>query len=233
MYMVQSTYTLSFYSFELIICTQKCIILGAKEVIVLKSLNNLIEERITSNQGEIFSIHDFYDLGKKNTIKSILYRLHENKKIVRLVDGLYTAPKYSNILKEFSYPTATDVAYKIAEKFSWTITPAGVVALNIIGLSTQVPNEYVFVSDGPYREYIYQNRNIIFKHTTNRNISNLPYELAILIQAIKALGQYNIKDSDIEKLSVFRKKIKGDISKSILKLPFWIQEILKRIEESI
>ncbi|SUP41023.1 DUF6088 family protein [Veillonella criceti] len=196
----------------------------------METLNSIITNKITSNQGKIFSIHDFYDLGKKNTVKSILYRLYEENKIVRLVDGLYTAPKYSNILKEVSYPTATEVAYKIADKFSWTITPTGELALNITGLSTQVPNEYIFVSDGPYREYMYRNKKIIFKHTTNRNITNFSYELAILIQAIRALGKENINDSNLKKLSDFRKIVKEDFNKSILKLPFWIQEVLKKIE---
>lgn len=197
----------------------------------MDSITNQIETIMSENQGKIFSINDFYDLGTKNTIKSILYRLNEENEIARLLDGLYTKPKYSKILNEYSYPDASAVAEKIADKFSWTIAPTGDTALNYTGLSTQVPNEYVYISDGPYREYLYRDKKIIFKHTTNRNITSYSKELSILIQAIKALGKDNISEEDIKKLAVFAKEIQEDLIKDTLKLPFWIQEVLNKIQE--
>ena len=197
----------------------------------MNSITKQIENIMSENQGKIFSINDFYNIGTKNTIKSVLYRLNEENKIKRLMDGLYIKPKYSNILKEYSYPDASEVAQKLADKFSWTIAPAGDTALNYTGLSTQVPNEYIYISDGAYREYLYRNKKIIFKHTTNRNITSYSKELAILIQAVKALGKDNISEEHIKKLEVFAKNIKEDLKEDTLKLPFWIQEVLVKIQE--
>lgn len=197
----------------------------------MDSITNQIETIMSENQGKIFSINDFYDLGTKNTIKSILYRLNEENEIVRLLDGLYTKPKYSKILDEYSYPDASAVAEKIADKFSWTIAPTGDTALNYTGLSIQVPNEYVYISDGAYREYLYRDKKIIFKHTTNRNITSYSKELSILIQAIKALGKDDIREEDIKKLAIFTKGIQEDLIKDTLKLPFWIQEVLNKIHQ--
>lgn len=195
------------------------------------SITNQIEKIMSENQGKVFSINDFYNLGTKNTIKSILYRLNKENQITRLIEGLYIKPKYSNILKEYSYPDANEIAEKLANKFSWTISPAGDTALNYMGLSTQIPNEYIYISDGPYREYLYRNKKIIFKHTTNRNITSYSKELSILIQAIKALGKDNIGKEDIKKLAIFAKKIKENLKEDTLKLPFWIQEVLQKIQE--
>lgn len=197
----------------------------------MNSITKQIENIMSENQGKIFSINDFYNIGTKNTIKSVLYRLNEENKIKRLMDGLYIKPKYSNILKEYSYPDASEVAQKLADKFSWTIAPAGDAALNYTGLSTQVPNEYIYISDGAYREYLYRNKKIIFKHTTNRNITFYSKELAILIQAVKALGKGNISKEHIKKLEVFAKNIEEDLKEDTLKLPFWIQEVLAKIQE--
>ena len=197
----------------------------------MDSITKQIENIVSKNQGKIFSINDFYNIGTKNTIKSILYRLNEENKIKRLMDGLYIKPKYSNILKEYSYPDASEVAKKLADKFSWTIAPTGDTALKYTGLSTQVPNEYIYISDGAYREYLYRNKKIIFKHTTNRNITSYSKELAILIQAVKALGKDNISEEHIKKLEVFAKNIKEDLKEDTLKLPFWIQEVLVKIQE--
>lgn len=197
----------------------------------MESINKKIEDIMTSNTGEIFSINDFYGLGTKNTIKSVLYRLNEEDKITRLIDGLYTKPKYSEILKEYSYPDANALAEKIADKFSWTISPTGDTALNYTGLSTQVPNEYIYISDGPYRQYDYRNKKILFKHTSNRNITSYSKELSILIQAIRALGKDGIGEEELKKLAVFAQNIKEDLKRDTLKLPFWIQEILEKIQE--
>ena len=195
------------------------------------SITNQIEKIMSENQGKVFSINDFYNLGTKNTIKSILYRLNKENQITRLIEGLYIKPKYSKILKEYSFPDASEIAEKLANKFSWTISPAGDTALNYMGLSTQIPNVYIYISDGPYREYLYRDKKIIFKHTTNRNITSYSKELSILIQAIKALGKDNIGKEDIKKLAIFAKKIKENLKEDTLKLPFWIQEVLQKIQE--
>ena len=197
----------------------------------MNSITSQIENIMSENQGKIFSINDFYELGTKNTIKSVLYRLNKEGKVVRLLDGLYTKPKYSKILKEYSYPDTNAVAKKIADKFSWTIVPAEDMALNYVGISTQVPNEYIYISDGAYREYLYRNKKIIFKHTTNRNITSYSRELSILIQAIKALGKDKISERDIKRLAFYAERIKEDLKKDTLKLPFWIQEVLEKIQE--
>ena len=65
----------------------------------MDSITNRIENIMSENQGKIFSINDFYELGTKNTIKSVLYRLNKEGKVVRLLDGLYTKPKYSKTPK--------------------------------------------------------------------------------------------------------------------------------------
>lgn len=197
----------------------------------MNSITNQIEKIMSENQGKIFSIHDFYSLGTKNTIKSVLYRLNEEKKVTRLMDGLYTKPKYSKILNEYSYPDANLVAQKIADKFSWTISPSGDTALNYIGISTQIPNEYIYISDGPYREYMYRTKKLIFKHTTNRNITSYSKELSILIQAIRALGKYGISNDDMKKLAKFSKNVREDLKHDTLKIPVWIREVLKKIQE--
>ena len=178
---------------------------------------------------QFFSINEFYHLGNVNTIKSILFRLESDGKITRLIDGLYTIPKFSELLQEESYPSVDQVANKLADKFSWTICPSENHALNLIGLSTQVPNKYVFVSDGPYRTYEYRGREIIFKHTSNRFITEYSRNYSLMIQAIKALGKDNIHENDIKRMATFSKQyIDEDIIDKGKKLPAWIQEVLKK-----
>ena len=92
------------------------------------------------------------------------------------------------------------MAHALARNFGWTIVPCGDTALNLLGLSTQVPAVWLYVSDGTYKEYTYENITIKFKRTTNKEISKLSSKTALVIQAIKALGKENVTDEVVEKI---------------------------------
>ena len=198
-----------------------------------KSMPQLIIERMQETAYcTIYTNSDFIDLGNQQVIKKALSRLVNNNKVHRILDGFYTIPFYSKVIEEYSYPTVDQLANKIAEKFSWNISLSGESTLNLLGISTQVSNNYEYISDGPYREYEYRGNTITFKHTSNRTISSFSKELSILIQGIKILGEQNITNDVIMRLSIYcRKHIKEDIVKDTKQIPSWIYEVLRKISE--
>lgn len=198
-----------------------------------KSLSNEIMNRMnTSNHGTIYTNSDFYDLGNPDAIRKALSRLCLEKQVYRLIDGFYTIPYFIKIVQEYSYPTEDELAFKIAEKYVWNITPYGDNALHQVGLSTQIPAVCEYLSDGPYREYHFLNKTIKFKHTSNRNISKYSKPLSLLIQSIKAIGKNHITDKDIRILANFTHKyIKEDILNETKSVPVWIYEIIKQLQE--
>lgn len=208
--------------------------MGAKGNVMKSStlMEEITNTIINYEKGIIFSIHDFYHLGTKNSVKSSLLRLEKKGEIVRLIDGMYTNPEYSKIINELSYPSVDELANKIAEKFSWTICPSGDHALNTLGLSTQVPSKYIYISNGPYRKYEYQNIEIIFKHSSNRYIMDYSRNILLIIQAIKTLGIENITEEIIRKLGIMCRKYSiEDLLMRTNKLPNWIYEILVQIDK--
>ena len=73
--------------------------------------------------------------------------------LVRAQEGrvyVYVKPKYNEFLGEVEKPSVEDVAQTIGRKNGWLVRPDGDMALNMLGLSTQVPASWTFVSDGPY-----------------------------------------------------------------------------------
>lgn len=182
-------------------------------------------------EGSIFSNSDFYYITDARSVSKALFRLVEVNKIQRLVNGLYCIPKYSSLINENVFPEPSDVAYKLADKFSWRIVPTGDTVLNQLGISTQVPSKYVYISDGPSRTYKYRSRDITFKHTTNRNISELPQSLSVVIQAIKCLGEDNVKDEHIKVFNNYLSNdIKRDLNQIAKNIPYWIYRILLKLE---
>ncbi len=167
----------------------------------VSSSANIIKTRImNSPDGSVFTTVDFADVIENSRVGVILSRLEEDGVIRRVMRGIYDKPVYNDFLKEYIAPSPSLVAEALARNFGWTIVPCGDTALNILGLSTQVPATWSYVSDGTYKEYTYDNTTIKFKRTTNKEISKLSYKTALVVQALKALGKDNIDDTIINKL---------------------------------
>lgn len=190
-----------------------------------------IKNRISNyNAGAVFVAADFVEITDKKTVGMSLMRLEESGFIKRVLRGVYYKPEYSNFLNEYIAPVPALVAEALARNYGWSVVPCGDTALNLLGLSTQVPAVWSYVSDGAYKEYSYENTTIKFKHTTNKEISKLSYKTAILVQALKALGKDNITDAVIEKLkSDLTPKEKNKMLDEAKTVTSWIYEYIKVI----
>lgn len=197
----------------------------------MSNLSFLVKERINNfPQNSLFSIKDFSDIGEYKSLKVILSRLTKEGLIKREIDGLYSKPEYSDFLQEFVSVPIDSVAKKLAEKFSWHISPTGNAALNTLKLSTQVPAHYVYLSDGPYREYNIGGTILEFKHTNNNMISSLSENSNLLVQSLKSLGKGNVTSEVKRKI---RENFSQDELNKILKetqnVTSWIYECIKNI----
>ena len=192
---------------------------------------NVLRERIqAAKYGSVFVASDFADVTENVKVGVSLSRLEEEGLIIRVMRGVYYKPEYSKLLDEYVAPAPDAVAHAIARNYGWTIVPCGDTALNLLSLSTQVPVVWSYVSDGPYKDYSYDNATIKYKHTTNKEVSKLSPKTALVIQALKALGKDNIQNETIERI---REKTTPDDRKTMLTeaqyATAWIYEIIKAI----
>jgi len=75
--------------------------------------------------------------------------------------------------------------------------------LNLLGLSSQVPAQYQFFSDGPSKQYTWQGGTLVFKHRTNKETTVLSPRTALLVQALKRLGE---SGTDTAVMDILREK---------------------------
>ena len=193
------------------------------------SAQDKIIERIDSSDFGAFTSADFLDLANFKTINKSLELLEDNKILKRAKRGIYYKPRFNSILGIECTPSLNDIAFAIARQFNWIIIPSGNYALNIIGISTQVPQKIVYISNGPYREYLVGNALIIFKHSTTKNITSYRYNNLIAIQAIKAIGKENLNEDDVRLISHF---LNDDDKKEIangMRITYWIYEVLRGV----
>ena len=180
--------------------------------------------------GTVFVTSDFTDIATATTVRKCLGRQVEEKDIRRIMDGVYEKPIYSNLLKEYIPANPERVAYAIARSFRWTIAPCGDVALNKLGLSTQVPVVWSYISDGPYRKFSWDNITLSFKHRANREISFMSETTTLVVEALKTLGKDRVDDGIILSL---RNRLPEEEKKKMLKeatgVSEWIYTVIRKV----
>lgn len=195
-----------------------------------QSKMHLIRNRINNlPQGSAFVVSDFTDEVEYENAKKCLLRLEKEGFIRRVIRGIYDKPYFSKLINEYSTPNIEEVAKAIGRNYNWQITPSGLTALNLLGLSTQVTNSYEYYSSGQYKTYKIGNIVISFKHKSSKELLNLSFKTSLVIQAIKELGP----DIDEQTLS----RIKNNLSEKEIQILLeetnnvtkWIYEIIKQI----
>lgn len=190
-----------------------------------------IKKRIEiAEVGTVFVTSDFTDIATTTTVRKCLGRQVEEKNIRRILDGVYEKPIYSKLLKEYIPANPERVAYAIARSFRWTIAPCGDVALNKLGLSTQVPVVWSYISDGPYRKFSWNNITLSFKHRANREISFMSETTTLVVEALKTLGKDRVNNSII--LSLRNRLPKAEKKKMLEEatgVSEWIYAVIRKV----
>lgn len=192
---------------------------------------NEIKVRIeTHTPGTIFITADFLDIAPTAAVNQILVRLVASNHLRRITRGLYEIPKYNTFLEEYVEPDPQKAAAALARNYGWTISPCGDTALNLLGLSTQVPAVWSYVSDGPYKSYTFDGFQLEFKHRTNKETSRLSPISILVIQAFKSLGKTNITTKILQKLATtLSSSDKHILLNETQNATAWIYEYIKKI----
>ena len=144
--------------------------------------------------------------------------------------GIYEYPVYNAFLDEYVAPSPHEIAKALARNFGWTIVPYEDAALNMLGLSTQVPASWTYASNGPYKEYSYGNVTIKFKHISNKDITNLSAKSALIIQALKAIGRDKMNEKFIKQFSdILTPDEKESLLEDTKRSSAWISGTIRQI----
>ncbi len=194
----------------------------------MKSVKDKIRERIErKGRGWVFTAQDFMPVFRRYEIDTSLKTLSDQGVIRKVCRGMYDYPAYSALLQQTAAPDLYSVAKKFAEKYRWTIAPSGDTALNYFGLSTQIPSRLVFASNGPSKELATPFGVISFRHSAMRETSFRYVESALLVQALREIGQDALTPETIAR---FKEKLPESllpkIQRDIICAPNWMQQIM-------
>jgi len=99
-----------------------------------------------------------------------------------------------------------------------------------MGLSTQVPGRYVYLSDGPPRSYTIEKVELEFKNTALKETAFKLSESGLIVQALKSLGAERIT---CEVISRIRGWLNPGMREQVLKdtkiVTGWVYDAIKKI----
>lgn len=199
----------------------------------MQSIDNKVVARIYGHgRGWAFSKNDFMDIAGDVAIRKALSRLEQKGTIRRVTRGVYDYPRFSEMLQSKAGADMNQMAQALARKFGWRIQPSENTALNVLGLSTQVPAQAVYLSDGPSRSYQIGSRKLIFKKRMLKESGFKYNESELVVQALKGLGRERIDASVYKQLA---NSIPAAMWPRIIRdtrvATAWVHEVIRRTAE--
>lgn len=193
-----------------------------------------IEQKILTSiakrgRGNIIFPQDFASYGTPNAVHKAFGRLVASEKLIRIAQGIYCYPKIEKVLGlGMLYPTFEDIAAAIARRDKAKIVPTGIYALNRLGLSTQLPMNAVYLTDGsPRKVKLDGERGIQFKHTAKRNLAFQNDFAMLLTFALREIGENNLKPEQLTHVQELIQTVPFEtIKKDFALIPAWIRKII-------
>lgn len=204
-------------------------------------MNDSIDNKILTSlkkrgRGTAFSTEEYAHYGDPDTVQKALSRMARKGILLHVCHGIYCYPKVDKKLGlGVLHPTFEAIALVIAKRDKVKIFPAGALAQNMLGLSTQVPMNVVYLTDGSNRKVIIKDgRGIMFRHVSPKKLA-FHDKLAMLITtALRDLGAENVSNEQKKQLKRVLQQHPEPFSTHDLKLmPLWIRNLIIELHEQL
>ena len=160
-------------------------------------------------------------------VGSILSELTTEGMLVKIAHGIYAKPRRSKF--GVVLPSVDKVVQAIATRDNAKVLPSGMTALNALGLSTQVPMNYTYLTTGSERTVNLSNRKVVLKRGVPKNFCYGTRLISLLVQALKALKKENVGESELNVIRqlVLKETDKEALVKDVDMMPAWMKRIIK------
>jgi len=195
------------------------------ETTVNKALNKIKK----CGRGSVFFPGDFVAYGSSKAVNKVLERLTNEGTLSRVAHGIYCYPKIEKHYGLGAVPATQDeIAQAIAKRSGAHIIPTGEWAQYQLGLTQQVPMNYVYLTDGASRKItLPNNQTIVFKHASPKYFTIYDSLGALLVTALKDWKIDNLSD---EQKQTIQTQIQehGPFSTDILKrMPIALRDMIR------
>ena len=188
------------------------------------SIHKRIKRRICSYApGSVFVPSDFADITTQSTASKSLCRLCDEGLLRRVIQGVFWLPDKG------AHPSPDKVAHAVARSKAWRIMPCGRTALYILGIESERPKKWTYVTNGTYRRYSYGNYKIEFNNTVSRFMDALSDKSAMLVQVLKAYGKKNVSEELLKKIRAYFEDAEATVLEEIQDTTEWISDAVTKM----
>lgn len=147
--------------------------------------------------------------------------------LAKMAQGIYVKPRKSRFGNVF--PSIDKVVRAIACRDHAEVLPSGMTALNVLGLSTQVPTTYTYLTTGSERTIKLGNRQLVLKRGVPKNFFYDTRLIALLVQALRTLGQDNVGEEELQAIRalILKEADQTALAQDVAKMPAWMKRIVK------
>ena len=225
----------AFSGLKICICRKFIVILrqNLKEYCMQSIDDKILASLKKSGRGVAFTPSRFAHYGSAAAVQKAIERLAENDHIIRVARGVYCYPKIDKELGlGIIFPTFDEIAACLASRDRMLIAPAGAYAVNKLGLSTQVPMNAVYITNGESRKVEIKNgRTILFKHAAPKNFAFESSFAQLVSIALKEIGKERLTEENLSTLKAILNQ-QPRISEMDLKLmPAWAKKQITELYE--
>lgn len=156
-----------------------------------------------------------------------LSRLTDSGILVKIAQGLYVKPRQSKF--GIVLPSVDKIVHAIAIRDKAQILPSGMTALNALGLSTQIPMNYTYLTSGSERTINLSSRKIILKRGVPKNFCYETRLIGLLVQALRTLKKENIGEEELQTIRTLINKEpnKEALASDVSLMPEWMKRMIK------
>lgn len=190
------------------------------------SEQTLREQILSSEDDAIFFRNDFPQYHPES-VGRILTDLTEEGELIRIASGIYIKPRMSRFGPVM--PSIEHIVKAISIRDKAQILPSGDTALNVLGLSTQVPMSYSFLTTGSARKLSIGKRQVTLKRGVPRNFAYKTQLIGLIVQALRCLGEPNVTSKELEQIQrlITKESDKEALIRDVHMMPVWMRRIIK------
>ena len=201
---------------------------------MMNSIDTIIQRIKSSNNGTIFFVADFAKDGNDKYISRLLSKdLVAKGLLMKIANGIYFKPEVTRF--GVLQPSIDKIAHAIAKRDRAQILPTGDTALYQLGFSTQIPMRHVYLTSGSDRQITIGDHILSFLHRTPKNFLYKNKVMAVLVQALRTIGNDRVTDADKARAKELVKTIiaEGGYEHDITLPPLWIRKLLLELKKEI
>lgn len=193
---------------------------------------NEVRNKVFSfERGRVFFPSDFEEIASPEAIRQTLSRMVKCGDIIRISKGVYCFPRSNKMLGlDVIPPSSEEVAARIAERDKVKIIPTGDMALNQLGISTQIPGNAVYITNGAKKNIkLNDGRSIVFRESNEfRLFDFISRTMMLAVSAIRSIGEENLLSETLNHI----KKIISNVPKEeyrhdLMLAPVWVRKKLE------